>query len=255
VHILTTEDLMDRKDTHKAIIGRVEHVRNHLGMNKSQFSQKIGMRPQTYNNFIGGQGSKPSVDLLVGIVERFGVNGDWLLTGQGRSFLKDRSRLTQPRQEEFESATERMKRLRARDEVISNVHSSDLPVSLNPQLGETVLRIPHSLVENARRIIVELREPKNRTEGGDMRISIGDAGQSAEYLTNPGTVFNGVKMNDILSETRCFIHDDPHTYGSPACDLARRRERDVVENPKADARDQAAGFQPASETKGGEPQD
>lgn len=48
------------------------------------------MKPQTYNNFIGSQGSKPNVELLHGIVSRFGVNPLWVFTGQGPMFLEGR---------------------------------------------------------------------------------------------------------------------------------------------------------------------
>jgi transcriptional regulator with XRE-family HTH domain len=72
------------------IIERVEQLRAHLGLNKSRFSAEIGMKPQTYNNFIGSQGSKPNVELLHGIVARFGVNPLWVFTGQGAMFLEGR---------------------------------------------------------------------------------------------------------------------------------------------------------------------
>jgi transcriptional regulator with XRE-family HTH domain len=68
------------------IIERIEYLRNLLGLNKSRFSGDIGMKPQTYNNFIGAQGSKPNVELIFGIVNRFGVNPMWLLNGQGPVF-------------------------------------------------------------------------------------------------------------------------------------------------------------------------
>jgi len=68
------------------IIDRVEYLRNYLGLNKSRFSSEIGMKPQTYNNFIGSQGSKPSVDLIMGVVSRFGANPNWLLNGSGPLF-------------------------------------------------------------------------------------------------------------------------------------------------------------------------
>jgi hypothetical protein len=48
------------------------------------------MKPQTYNNFIGSQASKPNVELLHGIVTRFGVNPLWVFTGQGAMFLEGR---------------------------------------------------------------------------------------------------------------------------------------------------------------------
>lgn len=64
------------------IIERIEYIRNYLGLNKSRFSSEIGLKPQTYNNFIGAQGSKPSVELILGIVNRFGVNPNWILNGK-----------------------------------------------------------------------------------------------------------------------------------------------------------------------------
>lgn len=71
------------------IVERIEHLRKHLGLNKSRFSGEIGMKPQTYNNFIGSQGSKPNVELIFGIVNIFGVNPIWLLNGQGSMFLSE----------------------------------------------------------------------------------------------------------------------------------------------------------------------
>lgn len=70
------------------IIERIEYVRNYLGLNKSRFSGEIGMKPQTYNNFIGAQGSKPNIELVYGIVNRFQVNPHWLLNGGGEMFVE-----------------------------------------------------------------------------------------------------------------------------------------------------------------------
>ena len=69
------------------IIERVEQVRKLLGLNKSRFCLAFGMKPQSYNNFIGPQASKPNIDLICGVVDRFNVNPDWLLTGSGNIFL------------------------------------------------------------------------------------------------------------------------------------------------------------------------
>ena len=68
------------------IIERIEFIRNQVGLNKSRFSGEIGMKPQTYNNFIGSQGSKPNIELIYGIVNRFKVNPIWLLNGSGEPF-------------------------------------------------------------------------------------------------------------------------------------------------------------------------
>jgi len=71
------------------IVERIEYLRNLLNLNKSRFSADIGMKPQTYNNFIGSQGSKPNVELIHGIVNRYGANPMWLLNGSGPIFLDE----------------------------------------------------------------------------------------------------------------------------------------------------------------------
>lgn len=76
----------------KDIIDRIEYLRDYLGLNKSRFSGEIGMKPQTYNNFIGAQGSKPNIELITGIVNKFGVNPMWLLNGSGSMFLSQEER-------------------------------------------------------------------------------------------------------------------------------------------------------------------
>jgi len=68
------------------IIERVEKIRVELGLNKSRFSGEIDMKPQTYNNFIGAQNSKPNIELIRGIINRYNVNPDWLLNGFGGMF-------------------------------------------------------------------------------------------------------------------------------------------------------------------------
>jgi len=69
------------------IIARAEEVRAKLGLNKSQFSHRIGMKPQTYNNFVGSQGSRPNMELFHGIVREFNVDPMWLLNGSGEPFV------------------------------------------------------------------------------------------------------------------------------------------------------------------------
>ena len=68
------------------IIERTEQLRNQLGMNKSRFSSQIGMKPQTYNNFLGTQSTKPNIELIYGIIQQYNVNPMWLLRGEGSMF-------------------------------------------------------------------------------------------------------------------------------------------------------------------------
>ena len=73
------------------IIERIEFLRDYLGLNKSRFSAEIGMKPQTYNNFIGSQGSKPNIELISGIINKFNVSPHWLLNGVGSIFDEEKS--------------------------------------------------------------------------------------------------------------------------------------------------------------------
>lgn len=68
------------------IIDRTEQLRTQLGMNKSRFSNRIGMKPQTYNNFLGAQSTKPNIELIYGIIQQYNVNPMWLLRGEGTMF-------------------------------------------------------------------------------------------------------------------------------------------------------------------------
>jgi|SRR5579863_6186049 transcriptional regulator with XRE-family HTH domain len=78
------------------IIERVERIRVSLKLNKSQFAKLVGLTPQTYNNFVGAQGSKPNVELLHGLVTQVGVNPLWILTGRGTAFLGKASEVATP---------------------------------------------------------------------------------------------------------------------------------------------------------------
>lgn len=74
---------------HAEIIERIEHVRKIRMLNKSKFCSAFGMKPQTYNNFIGVQQSKPNIDLIYGVVQKYDVNPFWLLQGIGRIYSTD----------------------------------------------------------------------------------------------------------------------------------------------------------------------
>lgn len=80
--------IVNRSKRNDEIVQRIEYIRNYLGLNKSRFSTEIGLKPQTYNNFIGAQASKPSVELISGIVNRFGVSPGWILNGSGSVFTE-----------------------------------------------------------------------------------------------------------------------------------------------------------------------
>lgn len=62
---------------------RITRVRKHKGMSQKEFSTTIGVS-QSYLSEVESGKSKPSLELLSGIVNRFNdINADWLLTGRG----------------------------------------------------------------------------------------------------------------------------------------------------------------------------
>ena len=62
---------------------RITRVRKHKGMSQKEFSTTIGIS-QSYLSEVESGKSKPSLELLSGIVNRFSdINADWLLTGRG----------------------------------------------------------------------------------------------------------------------------------------------------------------------------
>ena len=77
---------MVRQKKFSEIIERVEYVRKLFALNKSQFSKSINMKPQSYNNFIGSQGSRPNIELIYGVVSEYKINPGWLLQGTGEIF-------------------------------------------------------------------------------------------------------------------------------------------------------------------------
>ena len=90
---------MERKPEHTAIVERIENMRCDLKLSKSKFCAAFGMKPQTYSNFIGQQGSKPSIELLMGVVEAYrGHDREgalaWIVWGVGGLGVSDGDRLS-----------------------------------------------------------------------------------------------------------------------------------------------------------------
>ena len=108
---------MAKQQKFPEIIERVEYVRGLLSMNKSRFSGGIGMKAQSYNNFIGAQGSKPNIELILGMVNTYHVNPYWLLNGTGEIFLESSPNRKKPKSRpspsgESSESNKRLPRLR-----------------------------------------------------------------------------------------------------------------------------------------------
>ena len=70
---------------------RIEEVRHVLGLNKSDFSQTVGMARQTYQTYVGPVKGRtlpaaPSCILLISVCKAHDVSAEWLLFGRGEIF-------------------------------------------------------------------------------------------------------------------------------------------------------------------------
>lgn len=67
---------------------RLSKFIDNLGMNKKRFADEIGMSPQSISNYCAGR-NQPKPKLLETLVQRFGANREWLMTGSGPMMLSD----------------------------------------------------------------------------------------------------------------------------------------------------------------------
>lgn len=67
------------------IVQRFLAVKDNLGVTKAKFCKDIGVSVATFDNYFNGKGV-PKAIFLANICEKFGVDGTWLLTGEGQMF-------------------------------------------------------------------------------------------------------------------------------------------------------------------------
>jgi len=63
---------------------RIEIVRNALGFKKKDFCERIGISQNAYSNYVNGR--VPTIEILKKMIDEFGINGHWLMTGEGVLF-------------------------------------------------------------------------------------------------------------------------------------------------------------------------
>ena len=73
---------------------RLRVVRRKLGLSQPQMAHEIGVS-QSFVAAIEGGRKDLSRALLQKLIARFGISADWLLTGQGRAFIHQKTE-TQP---------------------------------------------------------------------------------------------------------------------------------------------------------------
>ena len=60
-----------------------------LSLNKTKFAKEIGVSSGNLTDWIKGR-TKPTAEVLVRIHEKFNININWLLTGKGDIFVKEK---------------------------------------------------------------------------------------------------------------------------------------------------------------------
>lgn len=65
---------------------RLQQIRDRFKLNQTDFSAEIGMSQSNYSK-IELNKVKPSKTVLYALKEHFGVDPDWIMTGQGEMFI------------------------------------------------------------------------------------------------------------------------------------------------------------------------
>ena len=69
-------------------IERIEEIRRELGLNKTQFAEVLGIKPNYYHQIINGNTSNTlRLEHLESLLAKKGANPIWVMTGQGDMFL------------------------------------------------------------------------------------------------------------------------------------------------------------------------
>ncbi|SMF44092.1 helix-turn-helix domain-containing protein [Desulfovibrio gilichinskyi] len=67
------------------IVQRFLAVKDNLGLTKSKFCKDVEVSVATFDNYFNGKGV-PKAIFLANVCKKFGVDGTWLLTGEGKMF-------------------------------------------------------------------------------------------------------------------------------------------------------------------------
>ncbi len=62
---------------------RIEKIRQRTGLSRRAFCAKVGFSYARYHHLSGVRRARPPVDLLTAVVEKLGVNIEWIFSGQG----------------------------------------------------------------------------------------------------------------------------------------------------------------------------
>lgn len=71
---------------------RIKELRKSLGLNQADFGKRIGVAPNTISTYENGSRALSDA-IIMSICREFGVNEDWLRTGNGDMFWEEKRKL------------------------------------------------------------------------------------------------------------------------------------------------------------------
>ena len=76
---------MQEKSTNSTVSERFKEVIQRLNLSRKEISEEIGVRAQTIGDYCSAK-ARPSSKVLIVLAEKYGINLNWLLVGQGEMF-------------------------------------------------------------------------------------------------------------------------------------------------------------------------
>lgn len=67
-------------------LARLKAVEVAIGTTRKEIAGKLDIKPQTFKNYVDGL-ALPNAKALAGLVQAFGINANWLLTGNGEMYV------------------------------------------------------------------------------------------------------------------------------------------------------------------------
>lgn len=114
---------------------RIREVREHFGLSMEKFGSRIGIGKASISLLESGK-NKPSVQTITLICREFGVNEQWLRTGEGEMFEQTRSSVLDRLSTEYDLSREQRSVIEAF-------------LDLDPQERDVILKYVHNVFDRS----------------------------------------------------------------------------------------------------------
>lgn len=158
--------------SYKNFPDRLREVIKQSGLKDSQFAQKIGIQRATLSGYLVGK-TGISQKTLTNIVRQYGVNANWLLTGDGPMYRHAEQAAEQST--DYETSDERIYRRQAEayqaqkeymEYVLEQLSAANAPDEMKQQAIMEILMPSHSLQEREKTKAREGRREANNNQAG-----------------------------------------------------------------------------------------